>query len=733
MIQVAKNLYGKTFIPISLSEDSELPYAIDFQSQPTLVIKDNDLFLITDQLGNIVAGAKNQKRTVTGLFCHDTRFLSRSELQIAGQSPVLLSSCAESGYQITVNCTNPAIDNLLKRETIGIERKIVLRGGLFEEITLRNYTIHPVEIPITLSFQADFKDLFEVKSDRIRSQRGQNLQALNQSKDSLNFAYEGLDHSLMESLITFNHLKPTKIQGNTVIWNIILHSQASCRIGYALQTKINNQANSSIVFPNSLTEAVKIAQGEKDSWYQNTTKIRTDSAVVNQVITQAENDIYLLLQSFGQGKILVAGIPWFSTLFGRDSLIAAGQTLMFDSQIARNTLLTLAEYQGKNHSDWHDESPGKILHELRLGELARCQEIPHTPYYGTVDATPLWLILYADYYHWSGDRAFAEKLWSNVLRAMDWIDHQREKTGYIYYLRQAEGGLRNQGWKDSGDCIVNSKGELVEGAIALCEVQGYVYYAKVKLSHIAKILGEEKLAQKWQKEAEELKERFNRDFWLESEQYYALALDENGKPIDSITSNPGHCLSLDICTPEKANLVAKRLMAEDLYSGWGIRTLSSFSPAYNPMGYHLGSVWHHDTAISALGLRHIGKIDDAITIAQSLIEMTVSQANHRPPELFCGFERKSSQNPVKYPVACFPQAWATGTIFQLLQMMINLLPDMKNNRLLIKNPRLPDFINRLSLENLRIGNNLIDLVLEKIDQQTICRITKQEGDLNIQL
>lgn len=191
------------------------------------------------------------------------------------------------------------------------------------------------------------------------------------------------------------------------------------------------------------------------------------------------------------------------------------------------------------------------MHELRLGELARCQEIPHTPYYGTVDATPLWLILYADYYDWSGDRAFAEKLWSNVLRAMDWIDHQRQKTGYIYYLRQAEGGLRNQGWKDSGDCIVNSKGELVEGAIALCEVQGYVYYAKVKLSHIAKILGEEKLAQKWQKEAEELKERFNRDFWLESEQYYALALDENGKPIDSITSNPGHCLSLGIYPQKK--------------------------------------------------------------------------------------------------------------------------------------------------------------------------------------
>ncbi|WP_069789704.1 glycogen debranching N-terminal domain-containing protein [Cyanobacterium sp. IPPAS B-1200] len=671
MAQKTYQLYGKNFLPALDNELSELPYAVDFQSQPTLVIKDNDLFLITDTLGNTVAYADTQKYTVTGLFCRDTRFLSRSELQIEGVSPVLLGSCAETGYSIIVDSTNPTIKGVLKPGAVGIKRKIALRGALWEEIELRNYSTSPLEFEVSLSFQADFKDLFKIRNYDRRSHRGRHLKQLSIEDNYLSFAYQGLDNSLAESLINFCHHPPDYIKGNTVVWHVKIDSQEVFQFGYYLQTKMNDQPSSYVALPESYQGAIKEAKREEEEWYQGITKIRTDSTVINNIIEQAQEDIYLLLQSFGFGKVLVAGIPWFSTLFGRDSLIAARQTLMFDSRIARDTLLTLAHFQGSENNDWRDESPGKILHELRLGELARCDEIPHTPYYGSVDATPLWLILLADYFHRTGDRDILDKLWSNAIAAMNWIDDQSKKTGYLTYLCRSSRGIQNQGWKDSGDCIVNSRGELVEGAIALCEVQGYVYGAKIRMSEMASIIGDLSLAQKWKTEAEELKERFNRDFWLESENYCALGLDETGNPIDSITSNPGHCLLWDIFTHEKARAVGDRLCKPDLFSGWGIRTLSSLSPAYNPMGYHLGSVWPHDSAIIAQGLHHIGMVDQALIVTEGLIAMTSLQPNNRPSELFCGFSRQENHTPVKYPVACLPQAWATGVIFQLLEIIDN--------------------------------------------------------------
>lgn len=731
MIQQTYELYGKNFLTVPQLNKPEWPYALDFQRQPTLVIKHDDIFLITDELGNTAASADSQKRTVTGLFSGDTRLLSRSELQIEGRSPILLGSLTDTGYSMTVDCTNPEINNVLKAESIRIKRKIAVYGGLFEEIEIRNYHAYPVEFQISLSFEVDFKDLFEVRNFSKRSQRGQNLHNPFCDDNNLCFAYQGLDKSLMESVIEFKDWTPDRVEGNTVIWHLKIESQATCYLSYRLQTSTNNQPNSSHIFPSSLEEAVQIAQAEEDTWHPQTTRIRTDSTSLNQLIEQAENDVYLLLQSFGKGKVLVAGIPLFSTLFGRDALIAADQILMFAPHVARDTLLTLAKYQGTAENNWREESPGKILHELRLGELARCEEIPHTPYYGSVDATPLWLMLYSDYYKWTGDTETIKSLWPNALAAMEWIDRESQATGYISYLMRSPGGIQNQGWKDSTDCIVNSKGELVGGAIALCEVQAYVYAAKLGASKIARVLGEPVLAEKWELEAAQLKERFNRDFWVESENYCALALDAKGNPIDGVTSNAGHCLQLGIFTPEKAEAVSDRLFAKDMFNGWGIRTLSSLSPAYNPMGYHLGSVWPHDSTICALGLRNLGRIDGALAIAEGLIDMTKVQPNTRPPELFCGFEREANRDPIKYPVACFPQAWATGSIFQLLEMMVNLIPDAANNSLVIQNPALPKFINNLSVQNLKIGDNLVDLNLERIGDKTTCKVVQQQGDLQV--
>jgi glycogen debranching enzyme len=394
-------------------------------------------------------------------------------------------------------------------------------------------------------------------------------------------------------------------------------------------------------------------------------------------------------------------------------------------------LCILAKYQGKVDDDWREEEPGKILHEIRYGEMARCQEIPHTPYYGTVDATPLWLMLYAEYYTWTQDWDLLEQLWENALAAMDWIDRNLQATGYLAYQRRSQRGLVNQGWKDSDDCIVDRNGHLATDPIALCEVQAYVYAAKIRLSELAKLKGHTDLAEKWQAEARELKMRFNRDFWLKDRGFCALALDGEGKPVDSITSNPGHCLQLGIFDPEKASSVAERLQAPDMFNGWGIRTLSSLSPAYNPMGYHVGSVWHHDNSLITMGLRSLGLVDPALEIAQGLLDMTLEQPYQRPPELFCGYARSPGGRAVRYPVACSPQAWASGTIFQLLQMMGNLVPNAKENYLRIVEPKLPKSICHLAIENLKIGQTVLSLEFDRAADTTACRVTKKRGNLKV--
>ena len=769
-------LDGKTFVPAEQLPIPEWPCVLSERPQPTLTIKDNDLFLVTDTLGNISGCLGDDTNASMGLFCCDTRFLSRLELQINGRSPVLLSSTAEKGFALSVLCTNPSMDGgarleggdklepdteiagnpifdfaPLRADTIGINRELVLNGALFEELTVANYSTNPISFQLTLSFDADFVDLFVVRGYS-RKNKGQLLRWLPKVQEpkrseqdekpnhearnlplqtELTLAYQGLDGAVMQSHLEFVHLQPNSWKGNTAIWEIELDTHETQKLGYRLQMLTHNRPTSNVSAPTTLVQAKAAELSEQQEWRQQVTQIRSDKNTFNRVIERAEQDVYLLRQSFGKSKVLSAGVPWFSTLFGRDSIIAASQTLMLDPSIARETLNVLAQYQGKREDDWRDEEPGKILHELRMGEMARCQEIPHTPYYGTVDATPLWLMLYAEYYAWTHDTETLERLWENALAAMNWIDRHSQETGYLSYQRQSKRGLANQGWKDSGDCIVNQKGQLATGAISLCEVQAYVYAAKIRLSEIARLKKRLDLADLWLDEAKDLKRRFNKDFWMEEHDFCALALDGDGNPVDSISSNPGHCLNLGILSPEKAYSVAERLRAPDMFNGWGIRTLSSLSPAYNPMGYHVGSVWPHDNSMTALGLRSLGLIDQALELSQGLFDMTLQQPYLRPPELFCGYERTGDNTPVKYPVACSPQAWATGSIFQLLQMMVNLVPDARNNCLRIIDPALPATINSLSLHNLRIGPTLLDLEFERSGSTTACRVAKKRGNLRV--
>ena len=752
----------------------------------TLSLKNDDIFLVTDTLGNIPGYLPKEAGSV-GLFCQDTRFLNRLELQIDGQLPTLLSSNDSSGFALSVFCANPYLEQgQIKAETIGIEREILLNGGLFEELVITNYSTSPVNFELSLSFDADFVDLFEVRGWK-RKQRGQLLHLIDEenseseatettlaeqselletsqqasspfiyesrfefSKDNIGnmrsrttaskdlvLAYQGLDGVVRSSRIQFSHQPDFK--SNTAIWQIKLDSHQTTRLSYRVQLLYDSHPISKVGTPMTLMQAKAAELMELQQWQQQVTKINSDSDTFNRLIKRAERDIYLLRQSSEDRKFLSAGIPWFSTLFGRDSIIAAWQTLILDPIIARDTLFILAQYQGKTENQWREESPGKIPHELRLGEMARCGEIPHTPYYGTIDATPLWLILYAEYYAWTGDRNTIEQLWEEALSAMSWIDRHSKQTGYLAYARTSSSGLFNQGWKDSGDCIVNRLGELATGAISLCEVQAYVYGAKMRLCAIAKMMKRTDLAERWNREALELKNRFNKDFWLPDLDYCALALDGYGKPVDSITSNPGHCLAMGILQPDKAMNVAERLRAPDLFSGWGIRTLSNLSPAYNPMGYHVGSVWHHDNSITALGLRATATeireespelIEQTLAIATGIFDMTLQQPYLRPPELFCGYERGEANTTVRYPVACSPQAWATGTLFQLLQVAINLIPDAASNCVRVIEPALPKSINRLSLHNLKVGSTILDLEFERSGDTTACRVAKN-GNLKV--
>ncbi|MDF5724702.1 MAG: amylo-alpha-1,6-glucosidase [Rhizonema sp. PD37] len=744
-------LEGKTFVPADQIPIYEWPCVISERPQPTLTVKDDDLFFVTDTLGNISGCSLNDGNPSMGLFCADTRFISRLELQIEGRSPILLSSTADKGFSLSVLCTNPKIEDRLRADTIGIRRDLVLNGALFEELEVSNYSTTSISFELSISFDADFVDLFEVRGFG-RDNRGKLLRLIeptpsegiltsdnnssspNQAparEQSLTLAYQGLDNLVMESRIQFQHRTPDYFKGYTAVWQLELASHETQKLGYRVNMLTNNHSSSTVSAAVTLAQAKAGELMEEQNWVQQITQIRSDKSIFNRAIERAEQDMYLLRQSFGKHKTVSAGVPWYSTLFGRDSLITASQTLMLNPQIAKETLILLALYQGKTDDEWRDEEPGKILHELRLGELARCHEIPHTPYYGTVDATPLWLMLYAEYYTWTHDLELLEQLWSNALAAMDWIDRNIKQTGYLTYSLKSKRGLSNQGWKDSGDCVVNRKGEIASGAIALCEVQAYVYAAKLRLAEIAKMKKRLDLSDRWQEEARNLKLRFNKDFWIQDQDFCALALDGDGNQADSITSNPGHCLHLGLFTPEKAYSVAERLRAPDMFNGWGIRTLSSLSPAYNPMGYHIGSVWPHDNSLIAMGLRSLGLVDQALELFEGLFDMTNKQPYNRPPELFCGYERSGDNAPVQYPVACTPQAWATGSIFQLLQTIVNLVPDAPNNCLRIIDPTLPESITRLSLQNLRVGTTILDLEFERSGSTTACRVAKKRGNLRV--
>ena len=461
-------------------------------------------------------------------------------------------------------------------------------------------------------------------------------------------------------------------------------------------------------------------------------KIETSDRYVNQWLARARTDLYMLLTDTPGGRVPYAGIPWYVAAFGRDSLISAMQVLPFEPEIARGTLRFLAGRQGRIDDAFTDQEPGKIMHELRRGELAACREIVFIPYYGTVDATPLFVMLLAEYLRWTHDVALVRELWPSLEAALAWIENPAHGAdGYLRYAARSPRGLPNQGWKDSHDAVMHDSGALARPPIALAEAQGYKYAALLGAADLAETVGEDgNRAHRLRESAARLREVFERDFWMTRDDFYALALDADG-PCRVISSNPGHCLWTGIVSPDRAESVAKRLMARDMFSGWGLRSLSSRERRYNPMSYHAGSVWPHDTAIAALGLRRYRFGDPFLVLAGALFDAVLSFEGRRMPELFCGFPRQTGYGPTRYPVSCSPQAWAGGVVFHLLGGMLGLRPESRANQLSFISPTLPSWLEWVELYGLRLRDSSFDLRVSRGRQAASVEVLASRGDAEV--
>lgn len=707
-----------------------IPFIIIDIKEPRLAIKEDDFFLYTNMSGNIPA----DNTSGLGFYASDTRFLSCWELYLNGREPILLSTSAQRDYMAHIELTNADIVEgeqlVIPQETINIRRLRVLGDNLIERVRIKNYNPVPVTLNIDFAFFADFADIFEVRGLR-RTKRGKLFQPKADTTE-LTLAYLGLDNLFRQTKIRFSE-PPDEFEfilnKATVRYRLTIAPFGRKILNFNIVPLTGSQKK---VFTN-INKEITWLNRSYEQWTRSCTSINTDNELFNSVLNRGRDDVRALLTRSPYGGIITAGIPWYVAPFGRDGLISALQTLLLNADITRNSLEMLVHLQGHEIDPWRDEEPGKIMHELRRGELAALNEIPHTPYYGSVDATPLFLLVLTEYYKWTGEAEFIKRHKEAIFQALDWINMYGDVDGdgLVEYQRRSRRGLINQGWKDSYNSVVHTNGELAHGPIALIEVQAYVYYAKKRLAEVFKELGEKEKAAQLRKEAERLKKLVNEKFWMPEEGYLAMALDGDKRQVRTITSNPGQVLWSGILTPDKAEKVVNKLMQPDMFSGWGIRTVSKKAVNYNPMSYHNGSIWPHDNGIIIRGLKRYGYIKEALTVATGLFDAAIQHPYFRLPELFCGFTRRGANAPVSYPVACSPQAWAAGVMFMVVQSILGLTPDAPHNILYVNNPTLPVWLNSIVLSNLRIGNSLITIKFTRSDGVTSFTVPKKEGPVRI--
>ena len=698
-----------------------------------LSVKHGRLFACTRPDGEISPGAGRGE----GLYLNDTRYLSELRLLIDGTRPVTLSYSDEAGYAAVVDATNRDLrrdgELVASQQTLQVQRTMLVRDRLYLGFEFHNFAGKRLETTVSLRLGADFADMFEVRAAAHRPARGHAL-APKRVKDGVAFAYVGEDGASHETAVAAEPA-PDRVgfegQCSVFDWRLRLEPGAIATVDLTVEPRANGKRRSE-----KRAAAAQQATEDQRAWRDSCTTIDTDNWLFNRVLDASLRDLHALMTPFdaaGGLQAVAAGIPWFVALFGRDSLLTSYQMLLAGPAPARENLLLLGAYQSKDDDAWRDAEPGKILHELRCGELARTGHIPHTPYYGTVDATPLFGMLAAAYHRWTGDLDTLVRLRPALDQALEWIDvhADRDGDGFIEYEQRSPAGLANQGWKDSDDCIVHADGTLAEGPIALVEAQGYVYMAKDRLAEVYRALGEDERADELRAQAQQLRKAFNDAFWDADEGTFALALDGRKRQVRSVTSNPAHCLYCGIADEEKAAQVAARLLAEDMFSGWGIRTLSSRSPAYNPMSYHNGSVWPHDNAIAVAGLRRYGQTGAALRVATALFEVAGAARDHRLPELYCGFDRGERAAPVAYPVACLPQAWASAVPFMLLQALLGISARADRGMLTVNEPQLPPWLERVHISGLRVGSSRVALDFRREGTTTAFSLPHHAGDVDV--
>lgn len=694
----------------------------------TRVLKYGETFGVFDRHGDIQPLGNGEQ----GLYHEGTRFLSHFELTVNERRPLLLNSTVKlDNSLLVVDLTTPDIAEnhrlLIRKSTLHIFRsKLLYQGVHYEQLRLRNYDSEPIDFRLRLHFGADYTDIFEVRGVE-RTRRGR-LRAPGRRGHGLEFGYEGLDGVLRRTLVRLSRA-PTAVADGMACYEFHLEPGEAADLYVSIACELGEGHKTLLAYD----EALARLEAELRTGAAASGSLFSSNEQFNDWTNRSSADLLMLTTETAHGLYPYAGVPWYSTPFGRDGLITALQTLWLNPGLARGVLTFLAAQQADEENPAQDAEPGKIVHEMRGGELAALGEVPFGRYYGTVDATPLFVMLAGAYYQRTGERDLIESIWPNIERALAWIERygDRDGDGFVEYARSSANGLSQQGWKDSDNSVFHADGTPARGPIALCEVQGYVYAAKLAAAGLARVLGLKGRAEQLEVEARVLKEAFNRAFWSEDLGTFVLALDGEKRPCRVAASNAAHALFAGIAREDYARRTAKLLLSPAFYNGWGMRTLAATERRYNPMSYHNGSVWPHDNGIAAMGLARYGFKEHALMLLRGLFDASIVLDLHRLPELFCGFERLPGQGPTLYPVACSPQAWASGAVFHLLQACLGLEFAPEKPQLRFIHPRLPDYLHWLEIRNLRLRDGAVDLIVRRERRDVAVNVLHKDGDVEV--
>ncbi|HST11862.1 MAG TPA: amylo-alpha-1,6-glucosidase [Terriglobales bacterium] len=691
------------------------------------ILKYGQMFAVFDRYGNIRDSGLGEH----GIYYKGTRYLSRLALFLGETPPLFLSSAVRADNSLfSADLTNldrfNEDDVVLRRGTVHLVRsRLLWEGVCYEQLRLTNYGAIPVHLPVRIEFGADFADIFEVRGVK-RAQRGQRLPEI-VGPDRVQISYRGLDNVVRRCTICCSPM-PHQIAASHVLLTADLAPRETVKFQFTVQCEESKFGTVEIFDQALAAVSTDVSRAQKE-----VARVRSSNREVDNWLHRSFADVHMMTVGNPEAGYPYAGVPWFSTVFGRDGIITALECLWLNPRIARGVLQFLATTQAQDVDSEAEAEPGKIVHETRDGEMARLGEVPFRRYYGSVDATPLFVILAGAFYNRTGDLDFVRALWPHIELALSWIDiyGDRDGDGFVEYQRQSAKGLVQQGWKDSNDSVFHADGSLAEAPIALCEVQAYVYGAKRAASALAVAMGDNARGKRLESEAAILKERFEKAFWCEELSTYALALDGHKQPCRVRTSNAGHCLYTEIASSERARRVANTLLSEDSFSGWGVRTVSSNELRYNPISYHNGSVWPHDSAIFAAGVARYGFTHHAVRLFDTLFEASGFFEMNRLPELLCGLHRRPGEGPTLYPVACSPQAWSAGAAFLLLKAGLGLSIDCRAGRIVFNKPHLPRSTSWLQIEKLVVGDASIDLILKNGPTQIDVEIANKVGQLDV--